>query len=230
MQIPQRPEIDALLSDICISTSAAPTYFPSYYFKNNDEEFNLIDGGIAANNPTLVAIREVTKELMKENPDFAAMDPLDYGRYLVISLGAGSNRHEKKYDAKTASKWGLISWLFENNASPILDFYGEASKDMIDYHNSVIFRALHSEDMYLRIDDDTLTGDMASVDISTKENLDSLVDKGHKLLTKTVSRINLDTGFYEPVENGGSNAEALQRFAKLLSDENKLRCSNCKSP
>ncbi|TYH99269.1 hypothetical protein ES332_A11G055500v1 [Gossypium tomentosum] len=228
-QIPRRPEIDALLSDICISTSAAPTYFPSYYFKNNDEEFNLIDGGIAANNPTLVAIREVTKEIMKENPDFAAMDPLDYGRYLVISLGAGSNRHEKKYDAKTASKWGLISWLFENNASPILDFYGEASKDMIDYHNSVVFRALHSEDMYLRIDDDTLTGDMASVDISTKENLDNLVDKGHKLLTKTVSRINLDTGFYEPVENGGSNAEALQRFAKLLSDENKLRCS-CKSP
>ena len=51
MQVPIDPDIDALLSDICIATSAAPTYFPSYYFKNNKEEFNLIDGGIAANNP-----------------------------------------------------------------------------------------------------------------------------------------------------------------------------------
>lgn len=55
MQVPDHPITDALLSDICIATSAAPTYFP-HYFKNQDaqgnfEEFNLIDGGIAANNP-----------------------------------------------------------------------------------------------------------------------------------------------------------------------------------
>ncbi|KAL4363277.1 hypothetical protein GQ457_04G035280 [Hibiscus cannabinus] len=225
-QIPINPNIDALLSDICISTSAAPTYFPSYYFKNNDEEFNLIDGGIAANNPTLVAMREVTKQIMKDNPDFLAIDPLDYTRFLVISLGAGSNRREKKYDAKQAAKWGVISWIFEDNNSPILDFYAEASKDMVDYHNSVVFEALHSEDKYLRIDDDTLTGDIASVDLSTKENMDKLVAKGEKLLDKTVSRMNLDSGFFEPVENGGSNAQALKRFAKLLSDERKLRGSN----
>ncbi|KAK8710879.1 hypothetical protein V6N13_146188 [Hibiscus sabdariffa] len=194
-QIPINPGIDALLSDITISTSAAPTYFPSYYFKNNGEEFNLIDGGIAANNP----------------------------------VSSGSNRREKKYDAQTSSKWGVISWLFKDNNSPILDFYGTASKDMVDYHNSVVFQALHSEDKYLRIDDDTLTGDMASIDTSTKENMENLVKKGEKLLDKTVSRINLDSGLYEPVENGGSNAEALQRFAKLLSDERKLRRSNSPS-
>ncbi|GMI67261.1 phospholipase A IVA [Hibiscus trionum] len=225
-QIPINPDIDALLSDICISTSAAPTYFPSYYFNNNNEEFNLIDGGIAANNPTLVAMREVTKQIMKDNPDFSPTDPLDYTRFLVISLGAGSNRREKKYDAKQAAKWGVISWLFEDNNSPILDFYGEASKDMVDYHNCVVFQALHSEDKYLRIDDDTLTGEMASVDVSTKENMDNLVAKGEMLLDKTVSRMNLNSGLYEPVENGDSNADALQKFAKLLSDERKLRGSN----
>ncbi|XP_022775209.1 patatin-like protein 1 [Durio zibethinus] len=222
-QVPINPDIDALLSDICIATSAAPTYFPSYYFKNNEAEFNLIDGGIAANNPTLVAIREVTKQIMKENPDFSPMKPLDYNRFLVISLGAGSNRLEKKYNAKMASKWGAIGWLYENNHSPIIDCYNEAGKDMVDYHISVVFQALHSEDKYLRIDDDTLRGDLASVDLATKENLENLVKVGENLLNKTVSRINLDTGLYEPVENGGSNEEALQRFAKLLSDERKLR-------
>lgn len=50
--------LDATLSDVCISTSAAPTYLPAHYFKNIDvhgnvKEFNLIDGGVAANNPVL---------------------------------------------------------------------------------------------------------------------------------------------------------------------------------
>jgi len=44
------------LSDICISTSAAPTYLPAHYFKvedgkDNVREHHLIDGGVAANNP-----------------------------------------------------------------------------------------------------------------------------------------------------------------------------------
>lgn len=47
---------DALLSDVCIGTSSAPTYLPAHYFKTkdsggNDREFHLVDGGVAANNP-----------------------------------------------------------------------------------------------------------------------------------------------------------------------------------
>ena len=50
------PSTDALLSDICIGTSAAPTYLPAHYFETKDpsgkvRDFNLIDGGVAANNP-----------------------------------------------------------------------------------------------------------------------------------------------------------------------------------
>ena len=56
MQAEMDTSKDALLSDICISTSSAPTYFPAYHFKTkdsegNDREFNLVDGGVAANNP-----------------------------------------------------------------------------------------------------------------------------------------------------------------------------------
>jgi len=55
-KIKKTPCMDARLSDICISTSAAPTYLPGYNFKNQDKdgnvhEFNLIDGGVCANNP-----------------------------------------------------------------------------------------------------------------------------------------------------------------------------------
>lgn len=58
-QMKRSPGLDAQLSDICISTSAAPTYLPGYYFKNQDtdgnvHEFNLIDGGVCANNPVYI--------------------------------------------------------------------------------------------------------------------------------------------------------------------------------
>lgn len=50
------------------------------------------------------------------------------------------------------------------------------------------------------------------MDVSTKQNMDNLLKVGEDLLNKTVSRINLDTGLYEPVKNGGSNEEALRRY------------------
>ncbi|KAI8549866.1 hypothetical protein RHMOL_Rhmol06G0058100 [Rhododendron molle] len=98
-----------------------------------------------------------------------------------------------------------------------------ASADMVDFHISVVFQALHSEDNYLRIQDDTLSGTDACVDVSTKANLDKLVKIGESLLKKPVSRVNLETGLSEPVKACGTNEEALKKFAKLLSDERRLR-------
>ncbi|CAI0553690.1 unnamed protein product [Linum tenue] len=171
---------------------------------------------------TLVAITEVTKQIMK-NPGGCSMKPMEYGRFLVISLGTGSNKTEEKYNAKTASKWGVISWLYHKGSSPLISCYSDAISDMVDYHNCVVFKALESEDNYLRIDDDKLQGDTVSADLATEENLNNLVKVGENLLKGPVTRKNLDTGRYEPVENGGTNEEALQRVAKLLSEERKYR-------
>lgn len=58
------PLKNALLSDICISTSAAPTYLPAHCFQTTDDatgkvrEFDLIDGGVAANNPVSVTLHQ----------------------------------------------------------------------------------------------------------------------------------------------------------------------------
>ncbi|OIS99329.1 PREDICTED: patatin-like protein 2 [Nicotiana attenuata] len=223
--------MDARLSDICISTSAAPTYLPAHYFKNQDkdgnvQEFNLVDGGVAANNPALVATSQVTKQILHGNPDFFPVKPEDYGRFLMISLGTGSSTKMKpKYNAKTAAKWGICKWLLYGGSSPILDLLTHASDDMVDFHISALLQALHSENNYLRIQDDTLNGTDSSVDISTKVNMKKLVEIGKNLLKKTVSRINLQTGLLEPCQHSGSNEEALKRFAQLLSEERRLRKS-----
>uniref|UniRef100_A0A804JUS7 Patatin n=1 Tax=Musa acuminata subsp. malaccensis TaxID=214687 RepID=A0A804JUS7_MUSAM len=224
------PLKDALLSDICIGTSAAPTYLPGHYFQTEDHqggtrEFNLVDGGVAANNPTLTAMSQVTKEILMENADFFPIKPADSGRFLVISLGTGSNKQEGKFSAQESAKWGLLEWLYNKGSTPIIDIFFQASADMVDIHVPVLFRALHSEEHYLRIQDDTLVGDASSVDISTRENLEKLVEMGNELLKKPASRANLENGTFEPCEAEETNEEALFRFARRLSSERKLRNS-----
>ncbi|KAL4566287.1 hypothetical protein LXL04_030401 [Taraxacum kok-saghyz] len=221
------PSYNAQLSDICISTSAAPTYFPPYYFKNvNGEEFNLVDGGVAANNPALVAINQVTKQVFNKNPHFFPIKPMDYGRFLLISIGTGASKISNPYNAKMASEWGILGWLVHNGSNPIVNVFTQSSGDMVDGHLSVFFKAVHSQENYLRIQEDTLDGHEASVDVTTKNNMAKLVKIAETLLKKPTSRENLKTGLFETEGNGETNAEALKRFAKLLSEEKKLRESS----
>ncbi|KAF3339440.1 patatin-like protein 2 [Carex littledalei] len=71
--------------------------------------------------------------------------------------------------------------------------------------------------------DDSLEGTAASMDNSSNKNLLKLVQIGNELLKKPVSRVNLENGNIEPLLNGGSNEEELIRFAKILSDERRMR-------
>ncbi|XP_057500789.1 patatin-like protein 2 [Actinidia eriantha] len=218
---------NALLSDICLGTSAAPTYLPAYYFETKYENgqtrsYDLIDGGVAANNPTLTAITHISRELLMGKFKFVDIKPMESRNMLVLSLGTGVPKQEPKYNAAAASKWGLLNWVFHNGATPILDVYGDASSDMVDIHVSTLFRSLQNEKNYLRIQDDTLTGDAASLDIATKENMQRLVQIGNELLKKPMSRVNLETGRFEVVGEG-TNEEALIRFAEQLSEERKRR-------
>ncbi|CAI9786477.1 unnamed protein product [Fraxinus pennsylvanica] len=145
----------------------------------------------------LVAINQITIQILDGIPDFFPIKPMDYGRFLVISVGTGSSKAQKKYSAQKAAKWGVLGWLLNGGSTPIVDIFTQASADMVDLHISVVFQAFHSQENYLRIQ-------------------------------KPVSRVNLDSGLFEPIENGGTNEDALKKFAKLLSEEKRFR--DLKSP
>lgn len=228
-EVKKNPLKNATLADITISTSAAPTYLPAHFFKTHDsagnmKEYNLIDGGVAANNPALVAIGEVTKEITRGSSDFFPIRPNDYGKFLVLSLGTGTRKSEEKFNANEVAGWGMLSWLTHDNSTPLIDAFMQASSDMVDFHLSAVFRALHSEANYIRIQDDTLNGDAASVDISTVENLDILAKTGDELLKKPVSRVNLESGCNENAYEV-TNEKALIKLAGILSKEKMIRDS-----
>ncbi|WVZ92477.1 hypothetical protein U9M48_038539 [Paspalum notatum var. saurae] len=219
---------DALLSDVCIGTSAAPTYLPGHQFETKDKDgntraFNLIDGAVAANNPTLLAMTHVSKQILLGNKNFFPMKPADYGKFIVLSLGTGSAKVEEKFDAVESGRWGLIDWIYNKGSTPIIDSFSQASSDLVDIHTSVLFQALHSEKSYLRIQDDELKGEAASVDVSTDENLNRLIDIGKALLKKPVCKVNVETGKNEPDSKRGTNEEELTRFAQMLVHERRAR-------
>lgn len=99
----------------------------------------------------MVAISEVTKEISRGSEDFISIKPMDYGRFVVLSIGTGSPKTEEKYDAEKAAKWGLLGWLRGEGSTPLVDVFMQASSDMVDYHIATVFQALKCQKSYLRI-------------------------------------------------------------------------------
>jgi hypothetical protein len=172
---------------------------------------------------TLLAITHVSEQILMRNQDFLPIKPADYGKFMILSLGTGTAKIEEKFDAAECSKWGLLGWLYKRGATPIIDSFSEASVDLVDIQASVLFQVLNCNKHYLRIQHDELTGEMASVDVSTSKNLNGLIGVGKSLLKRQVCKVNVETGKNEPDLERGTNEEELVRFAHMLSKERKAR-------
>src|SRR5262249_3800582 len=85
------PERNRTIADAGLATSAAPTYFPSHAVN----EHALVDGGVFAGNPVIVAIVEALKRF-GDDPHHLDQDDL-----LVVSIGTGV--HEDGYSHDQAS-------------------------------------------------------------------------------------------------------------------------------
>lgn len=100
---------------------------------------------------SLVAIGEVTRQVLKADPNFPAINPLDYTRYMLISIGTGTEKQTPKFNAKEAAKWGVLGWLVNQGSAPLIEAFTQASADLVVMHNNVVFEALNSVNNYLRI-------------------------------------------------------------------------------
>jgi patatin-like phospholipase/acyl hydrolase len=84
----------ALVVDVAMETSAAPTYFPSYN--------GFIDGGVIANNPSMAAVAQA---LDRRNP---AAEQATLEDVTLLSVGTGTSLQcikEKEVD------WGDAQWI-----------------------------------------------------------------------------------------------------------------------
>lgn len=102
----------------------------------------------------MLAISHIARDIaINKKSEFreVEVEPMDGKKLLVLSLGTGSPKQEAKYNTANASKWGLISWVFDNGRTPLMDIYADASSDVVDFHVSTLFQSVHSKKNYLRI-------------------------------------------------------------------------------
>jgi len=99
----------AKLWEVCLSSSAAPTFFPPYQFDLFQEtstdsagEYTFVDGGVAANNPSLAAL---VHALGIEKIDGQRVNIEDIS---LLSIGTG--RTTKPLEFEKVNSWGALNW------------------------------------------------------------------------------------------------------------------------
>lgn len=153
------------VKDAARATSAAPTYFEAAMIKNEiDTPFPLIDGGVFANNPSLVAYSEARTMRFEGKIDFpTAMN------MMIVSIGTGSK--SKSYDYDKVKNWGQIKWI-----KPIIEIMMSGNSSTTHYHLTQIFDTLEQQEdkeSYYRFEPEVHTADSA-MDNASPENLTKL--------------------------------------------------------
>jgi patatin-like phospholipase/acyl hydrolase len=102
---------DSLVVDVAMSTSAAPTYFPSYGV--------FIDGGVVANNPSMSAVAQAL-DRRNQPGERATLDEIK-----LLSVGTGASL---QYIAGQDHDWGDAQWI-----KPILNVMMDGSVGVADF-------------------------------------------------------------------------------------------------
>lgn len=162
------------LIDAAMATSAAPTYFKPHYIEKLGHYF--ADGGLVANNPSFVGIREVLIDMKADFPD---AEPKDVK---VLNIGTLSEDYciSPNTLSKKCGKGYLGLW---NMGERIVLTTMTANQHLQRFMLLREFKAHNIEKNYVEIDA-TIPNEAASeitLDNATSSSLDALRGMGKKL-------------------------------------------------
>ncbi|MFD1020885.1 CBASS cGAMP-activated phospholipase [Thalassobacillus hwangdonensis] len=134
----ENDDLSIALWDAVLSSCSAPIYFPP---NNVNNHFLSTDGGLWANNPSLVCITEGVHQFNTALEDIH-----------ILSLGTGKQNID--FSVKKEKYWGLRHWLpFQlptMKVTPkLLDLALNLSSESVSYHCQLLLK-----DHYLRINEE----------------------------------------------------------------------------
>ncbi|MEO1441405.1 MAG: patatin-like phospholipase family protein [Chloroflexota bacterium] len=139
------------------ATTAAPTFFEPFKLELPHRTEALIDGGMIANNPAMVALTEVTHYI----EDYAVTDRFD-DDVLVVSLGTGRLNNYFTFDE--IKDWGALEW-----ARPAIEITITGGVEAVHQQMEEVLRAADAR-YYYRFQTDVPDSNRA-MDDTTPENL-----------------------------------------------------------
>jgi uncharacterized protein len=162
------------LADAGLATSAAPTYFPSHEL----DGMALVDGGVFAANPVIVAIVEALKRI-DDQPGHLDQDDL-----MVVSIGTGL--HEDGYSQAQVRRWGRLAWVLpQRGEPPILGAVLGGASDGADHWAHTLLN--HPTDPHLHAEDLGHGPRYFRLQVPLAESV-PLDDASHQSLTETLPR------------------------------------------
>ena len=156
---------DLLMSEIAIATSAAPTYFPVAAVQEKHGKVGYLDGGLWANNPTLVGLIEASR--------FFVGSGKPYQQAAILSVG----------NASSPAGWLGRSHYLSNPISHIqnlLDATGSAQQLSMHHHLTFLQDAMAFPMVYHRVAG-MLSPEQQkgiSLDKANKKSIDTLLNLG----------------------------------------------------
>lgn len=127
------PSRDFALRDVARAVTAAPTFFaPARVPDGEGSSWTLIDGGVYANNPTMIGVVE-------------AMAAYDATEVLSLSLGTGDPTRPLPYDR--IRSWGLLGW-----ARPLIDIVFDGATSTVDFQAAQLARTTSELASHTRLD------------------------------------------------------------------------------
>ncbi len=165
---------DFFIKDAARATSAAPVYFPPARVKSiggQEKEFHLIDGGVVANNPALLALQEAKKLYPGAR------------NYIILSIGTGYSI--SGYTVDEMNKWGVAQWMSPSKHVPLLNIMMTGQAENVNYTLSSF-----PEVKYIRwnIEIDPAEG---SLDNIKEQNLKYLQSKAFQLINANQNTMDL---------------------------------------
>jgi patatin-like phospholipase/acyl hydrolase len=146
---------------VALYTSAAPTYLPSVD--------TFIDGGVAANNPSMAALAQTQDNRYIIDPRYGADPRPGLGNVVMLSLGTGDSRTVIK---RKNHNWGYIQWGYKVR---LLNILMDGVEGVPDYES----RQILGDDRYMRLNPDFATGQNFVLDDTSQ--LDALVHFAEKV-------------------------------------------------
>ena len=175
--------------EACRATSAAPTFFEPARVRRMiatadggivEQHQTLIDGGVFANDPSMAAFTEATKQ------GIAARD------ICMMSIGTGYQNRPYSYDE--TKNWGPLSWISPSRGSPIISILMQGQSSATAYQMDKLLN-VDGKTRYFRFDaqlevgKDELDDASASNILALKNVARQIIDEKDELLDQVAERL-----------------------------------------